>query len=147
MTTDPIVKTVQVPLSPEAAFELFTARIGEWWPLHQKSVSAGQGARSQSLEIEPAVGGAFVETGHDGGRHLWGTVQEWRPGEAFTTTWHPGKMADHQTRIRVTFEAEGDGTLVTLTHSGWGALSDAEAAMREPYVTGWDTVLDLYVAA
>lgn len=147
MTTDPIVKTITVPLAPGAAFDLFTARIAEWWPLDRKSVSAGQGARSKNLTLEPHVGGAFFELGHDGTEHRWGTVEEWLPGSAFATTWHPGRMSDSQTRIRVTFEAEGTGTLVTLTHSGWEALSAEQAAMREPYIDGWGEVLALFAAA
>lgn len=147
MSTDPIVKTITVPLAPEAAFDLFTARIGEWWPLDSKSVSAGQGARSQSLTLEPKVGGAFLEVGHDGTHHRWGTIEEWHHGRAFSTTWHPGRMSDSQTRIRVTFVPSGTGTLVTLTRSGWEALSAEQAATREPYVEGWAEVLTLFAAA
>jgi len=147
MTTDPIVKTITVPLTPDAAFDLFTARIGEWWPLDRKSVSAGQGARSQDLVLEPRVGGAFLELGHDGTEHRWGTVEEWVQGQAFTTTWHPGRMSDSQTRVRVTFAPDGAGTLVTLIHSGWEALSAEQAAMREPYIDGWGEVLNLFAAA
>jgi hypothetical protein len=29
--------TVTVPVTPQRAFELFTADIGEWWPLTQNS--------------------------------------------------------------------------------------------------------------
>ena len=40
LTESRVVKTVTVPLPPEAAFSLFTDRIAEWWPLHTHSVAA-----------------------------------------------------------------------------------------------------------
>lgn len=40
--TMPIRKTVTVPVTPQCAFELFTARIGEWWPLATHSVGEDQ---------------------------------------------------------------------------------------------------------
>lgn len=147
MTTDAIVKTVHVPLPPADAFALFTDKIGTWWPVESHSVSAGQGAPSQSLSLEGKPGGALIEIGHDGTEHSWGTVEEWEPGHSFATTWHPGKMADRQTRVRVTFEADGDGTLVTLTHSGWEALGDDAVQMRTGYDGGWNGVLERFVAA
>ncbi|MEM7752995.1 MAG: SRPBCC family protein [Pseudomonadota bacterium] len=147
MTIDPIVKTVRVPLRPVDAFALFTEKIGAWWPVESHSVSAGQGAPSRSLSLEGKMGGALIEIGHDGTQHNWGTVEEWEPGHVFATTWHPGKMADRQTRVRVTFEADGDGTLVTLTHWGWDALGNDAAAMRTGYDGGWNGVLERFVGA
>ncbi|NNE81125.1 MAG: hypothetical protein HKN18_12730 [Silicimonas sp.] len=145
MTTDPIVKTVNVGLSPADAFDLFTARMDTWWPLDRNSVSAGQGAASKSLTLTPGMGGELVEIGHDDTRHLWGHVQEWKPGSLVALSWHPGKMADQQTHLRVTFEADGTGTKVTLTHSGWEALDDG-AKMRGGYNEGWVGVLERFTA-
>ena len=146
MTTDPIQKTIRVPLPPEAAFDLFTTKIGTWWPVDSHSVSAGLGAPSQSLTLEARLGGELVEIASDGSRHVWGEVLEWSPGQALRLTWHPGKMADQQTEVRVTFAAEGDGCAVVLTHSGWEALGDG-ATPRNGYNSGWNGVLEQFVAA
>ena len=147
MTTDAIRETVRVGLAPEQAFDLFTRRIGEWWPVASHSVSAGQGEPSKSLTLEPALGGALTETGHDGTIHVWGHVEEWEPGRVVAMTWHPGKSADNQTRVRVEFEPEAEGTRVTLTHSGWEVLGPDAAKARNGYNEGWVGVLDRYRAA
>ena len=146
MTTEPIVKTIRVPLVPDAAFELFTARIGTWWPVESHSVSAGQGAPSKSLVMETRLGGEVTEIASDGTRHVWGKVLEWEPGAALRMTWHPGKMADQKTELHVTFAAEGDGCRVQLTHSGWEALADGDKT-RAGYNSGWVGVLDRFSAA
>ena len=31
-----MVKSVMLPLAPQAAFELFTKKIGEWWPADRR---------------------------------------------------------------------------------------------------------------
>ena len=146
MTTDPIVKTIEVPLGPDAAFELFTAKIGTWWPVESHSVSAGNGAPSQSLTLDARMGGALVEIASDGTQHVWGEVLEWEPGQSLRVTWHPGKMTDQQTEVRVTFEAAGDGCRVELTHSGWEALEEG-AKMRSGYNDGSVGVLERYSKA
>ena len=146
MTTEPIVKTVHVALPPAAAFDLFTARIGDWWPVESHSVSAGQGAPSQSLAMEPRLGGEVIEIAADGARHVWGKVLEWDPGVSMRMTWHPGKMADQQTEVRVSFKAAGAGCRVELTHAGWEALEDG-AKTRAGYDTGWVGVLERFTAA
>ena len=144
MTTDPILKVVDVPLSPAKAFELFTSRINEWWPVESHSVSSGQGAPSKSLTLDAKMGGALVEVAADGTEHVWGHVQEWEPGSALALTWHPGKTDGEMTRVRVVFEAQGEGCRVELTHSGWEALENG-ADMRKGYFGGWDGVLGRFV--
>jgi hypothetical protein len=42
-TVPPIRREIVVDADPDAAFEVFTAGIGQWWPLEEKSVH-GQGA-------------------------------------------------------------------------------------------------------
>ena len=140
MTTDPIVKTIHVSLDPAAAFNLFALRMDEWWPMDRHSVSAGSGKAAQNLTLEPYVGGALSEVAHDGAIHVWGHIQEWAPGEALALTWHPGHGEDQQTKVRVTFASDGEGTRVELTHSGWEALEDG-AKRRGGYNSGWDGVL------
>lgn len=147
MTSDPIVKTLHVPLDPDAAFDLFTTRIGAWWPADRFSISAADGKLPQAVEFEDGVGGEIVELAHDGSRHLWGTVTAWTPGEGFAATWHPGRSKDAATHLAVTFENDGDGTLITLTHSGWQSLGHQAATLKNEYFSGWDIVLGRLSAA
>jgi hypothetical protein len=56
-----------VPSRPEEAFRLFTAGIGEWWPLEEGYSYAGD--RASEIHLEPRVDGRFYERlGPDAGR-------------------------------------------------------------------------------
>lgn len=135
----PIRREIIVELDTRRAFELFTARIGEWWPVDRLSVF-GDGA---SVAFE---GDELVEALGDQ-RASWGRVTEWIPGERVSFSWHPGAPAEQPTsRVSVMFRAEGDGTRVILEHSGWEAYADPEGTRRE-YDQGWPTVLELYAQA
>jgi hypothetical protein len=140
--TDPIRKTVTVPLATRDAFDLFTARIDQWWPKDTHSVAAsnGTGADAQ-VRIEPHEGGHVIETGPDGSEAAWATVTRWEPGRRVTLDWHPGRGEDQATRVDVTFEPTEGGTRVDLTHDGFDVLGDDAATMCASYTTGWDHVL------
>jgi uncharacterized protein YndB with AHSA1/START domain/uncharacterized protein YciI len=135
----PIRREVLVEVGPPEAFEVFTARIGDWWPLAGFSVH-GEGG---SVAIS---GGDIVERSAAGEISVWGTVTRWEPPGLVAFTWHPGGPADWATHVTVTFAEAGQQTLVTLEHSGWEVLADP-AATREEYGRGWVTVLDRYVDA
>lgn len=135
----PLHHEVRVDLDPQQAFELFTQRIGEWWPTANLSVF-GEGSSV-----------AFTDDGRllerDGERATsWGEVTEWVPGERLALSWHPGVGEERASQVAVTFAALGEQTLVTLTHSGWEVYEDAIASRNE-YSGGWPTVLDFYAAA
>jgi hypothetical protein len=122
---------VTVNTSIDRAFELFTARIGEWWPLGSHAVfGVGTVAFEGNLLVERAAGGESV----------WAEVTEWTPPVALSLAWHPGGTPAEATKVRVTFEALGEQTRVTLIHSGWENTHDpiSEAA---DYDKGWPPVL------
>ncbi len=139
----PVVRTIEVAAPPERAFRLFTAHLGEWWPLRTHSV---HGDDAVGVEIDGRVGGEVVEHARDGTRSTWGTVVTWDPGHQLSLRWHPGTPPEEATRVRVTFEASGSGTLVTLRHDGWGARPDADDA-RGQYDVGWQPVLTAFVTS
>jgi uncharacterized protein YciI len=132
----PIRREVLVDADPETAFEVFTTRIGHWWPLAAHSVY-GAGA---TVAFD---GGQIVERAPDGATSLWGTVTRWEPPGALAFSWHPGQSADRASHVQVTFAADADQTLVTLEHTGWEAFDDPAAARAE-YDQGWPAVLDRY---
>lgn len=141
-TVPPIRREILVDADPDAAFEVFTAGLGQWWPVDEKSVY-GKGATvafddGQIVE-RPADGGA------DGEPVVWGTVTRWEPPAAVAFTWHPGQPAERASQVVVTFAAEGSQTRVRLEHSGWESFADPAAARAE-YDQGWPVVLGCYQA-
>ncbi len=70
--TDPIKKTVTVPLPPDRAFDLFTEGIAGWWPLDSHSLSAQDGGTAKHVEIPPDIGAQVLETRPDGTKAPWG---------------------------------------------------------------------------
>lgn len=128
--------TVARPLAE--AFEVFTARIGSWWPLHAYSISL---ARAASCAIEPRVGGEVYEVRDDGERCPWGRVLAWEPPRRFVMTWHPGHDPATAQELEIRFSAEAGGTRVELEHRGWQALGGAAREARESYEGGWEAVL------
>ena len=138
MSTDPVVKTLTVPLPPERAFEAFTQDLDTWWPLDSHSLSAADGLLPQRVEVKQT---GVYETLHDGRREPWGSVTAWDPGARFAMKWHVGRPEKDSTFLDVRFEAQGSGTRITLIHDGWDVLGSQGAQMRAGYHTGWDHVL------
>jgi hypothetical protein len=96
MGTPPAIsQSVEVPVGPGAAFELYTAGINRWWK--RDSWYWNDRQRARGLRIEPFVGGRFVE------------VYDEATGE--------------EMEIEVGFVPAGRGTLVTIEVRGWERLT------------------------
>jgi uncharacterized protein YciI len=133
----PIRREVLVDAGPDAAFEIFTAGLGRWWPL-----AAGKGVYCDGTVA--FAGGQIIERAADGREAVWGTVTRWEPPAAVAFTWHPGYEAERASQVEVTFATAGAQTLVRVIHSGWEAFDDP-AAMRAEYDKGWPGVIGAYV--
>jgi len=96
---EPIRQSVHVDCPIEDAFQLFTERMAEWWPV-------------ESCIMEPCDGGRVFERTSNGEEIDWGTVIRWDPPRRVEFTWDRGA-------VDVEFSVEADGTRVTLTHTGW----------------------------
>ena len=60
--------------------------------------------------------------------------------------WYPGAI-DRPTQVEVRFEADGDHTLVAVTHSaGDSGLGDEWPGRARLFERGWDTVLPAFAA-
>ena len=96
----PIRREVLVDAAPEAAFEIFTAGMGRWWPL-----AAGKGVYCDGTVT--FADGQIIERSAGGQQALWGTVTRWEPPAVVAFTWHPGREADRTSQVEVTFTAAG----------------------------------------
>lgn len=139
-TIPPLHKTCTVPLPPERAFDLFTARMAEWWPVATHSISADVTA-VRTLRFEGRVGGRVIEVTADGREYSWADVLAWNPPARFVLSWHPTTEPLAASRLEVTFRAVEGGTEVLLTQSLWEEFGQDGIPLRENYDTGWDLVL------
>ncbi|MEO0676265.1 MAG: SRPBCC domain-containing protein [Pseudomonadota bacterium] len=138
--TAPIKKSVDVPLRPAEAFDLFTARMDTWWPLDTHGVGADNGAPSKDIRFDAEEGGAVTEILPGGREARWGTVTEYTQGSSFAMTWHPGRDEAEATHVSVTFLPLGNGCRVELVHCGFEARADGTKASTM-YAQGWDHLI------
>ena len=134
----PIRQSVIVPLEIGEAFDLFTRRMTEWWPLGARSVSL---ADAISCHVEPHTGGRIYERTRDGREEIWGRVLIWNPPTRLAFTWHPGRPESAPTEVEVSFAALGSGTKVDLKHRRWERLGEHAAFVRGRFESGWPGIL------
>ena len=62
ITIAPVRKSIRVKASQAHAFEVFTSRLGRWWP-HKGSIGS---APMKAMVMETRLGGRWYELGEDG---------------------------------------------------------------------------------
>ena len=140
--TDPVEKTLTVPLDRATAFDLFTNRIDRWWPKDTHSLAAENGRGNEArIRVEARVGGKVIETLPDGTEAPWATVTAYEPGARLALSWYVGRDEDEATLLDVRFTQTEAGTRVDLTHGGFDVLGAEAETMCANYTKGWDHVL------
>ena len=139
---------VQVPI--ERAFELFTARMGDWWPPTHHIAKTP----FREVIVEPRAGGRWFERDADGAECLWGSVLLWEPPRKAILSWK--LQADwsfdpdlnRASEVVLNFVAESDtSTRLDFEHRGL----ERHGAGAERVFTGvnspggWTSVLAEYV--
>jgi len=127
---DAIRKSIVVAAPVERTWELFTERMGEWWPLVSHSIG---GERTETAIVTPE---RIFERWQDGSERLWGRTLAWDPPHRLVFTWEVGPNGGNEVEVR--FRSEGDGTRVDLEHRGWE--SGTPEGWRS-YDSGWGFVL------
>lgn len=141
----PVIKTRTVALPPQKAFELFTRRMGEWWPVTTHSIA---GERVAELRFEEHVGGRLIEVAEDGTEHSWAEVLAWNPPHRFVLSWHPTVEPTAASTLEVRFAPATDGgTELHVEHRGWEEFGPAGKKLRSEYEPGWDFVLQPFEVA
>ena len=143
MSIAPIVRTVEVKAAPARAFDLFTSRIGDWWP---KGIGK---APHVAIVMEPQVGGRWFERDADGNETQWGKVLSWEPPARVLLAWQINTRwsfdPDLMTEVELTFApAEGGGTLVTLEHRNLERFGADAVPHVERLRGGWPTHLAVF---
>lgn len=133
----PIRHTLEVPCTPDEAFEAFAVRMGEWWhPDYSRDPAGFAGIR-----VEPEVGGVVAMRYLDGSEEPWGRVTAWEPGTRYGQSFWLAHDRDHPSRIEVRFSEADGGCRVAFEHGGWTA---GNAVMRDHF-TDWPKLLDRFV--
>ncbi len=119
----------------ERVFDAFLDpdRVGEWL------FHTPEGVMEQT-DYDPRPGGSFAIFERRGGelaRHFGRFVEIERPDRVVFDFW-VDEAPDEPTRVTVTFEADGDGCVVTLTHD----LAPAWASYAERTIAGWTMILE-----
>jgi uncharacterized protein YndB with AHSA1/START domain len=144
-------QSVVVETSQERAFEVFTARLADWWPLETHVIG---GKPVVAAVIEPRAGGRWYERSADGRESDWGRVLAWEPPSRLVLSWQISDdwQADPSidTEIEVRFTAEDDRrTRVDLEHRGLEAFGARAQEMRDTFESGggWPLLLGRFEAA
>jgi hypothetical protein len=117
----------------EQAFELFTARMGEWWPLATHSISA---SAATGVRFEGRIGGRVVELAEDGSEFVWAAVIAWDPPHRFALAWHPTPEPVAASVLDVAFEPAPAGTRLVLEHRAAARLRPRVGRRPRPLPPG-----------
>ena len=140
---------ITVAAPQQRAFEVFTARLGAWWP---RDYHIGQAPMTDFI-IEPKVGGRWYEVGEDGSECDTGRVLAYEPPDRLVLAWQLDAQwqydpdAEHASEVEIRFIAEGPKqTRVELEHRhferhGAGA-EGVRSGIESP--NGWTAILEIY---
>jgi uncharacterized protein YndB with AHSA1/START domain len=134
---------VRVERSPAEAFRLFTAGIGEWWPL-EEGYSFG-GDRAKEIHLEARTGGRLYERFVDGDELQVGRVMACDPPHRIVFTWKSPRWSG-ETEVEVSFSQEGEQTRVSVEHRGFERIGPAAEAATRQYGGGWPRILRAFGA-
>jgi uncharacterized protein YndB with AHSA1/START domain len=138
MILEPILHEYDLSCTPEAAFDVYVNRIGEWWPPNYT-------ANAETLEavtIEPGVGGRVYEAHRGGDAFTWGRITVWEPTRRLVYTSTLAQTRDHPSEISVRFTPNGDRCSVRFEHGGW---NEGNASDRGKF-SEWPVILDRFAA-
>jgi hypothetical protein len=146
-TIESVKRSVTVHVDQEKAFQVFTARFGDWWPLATHHTAEAEAA---TAVIEPRAGGRWYERGVDGSETEWGVVTGWEPPSRLVLAWmlDPSFAYDpdpaHASEVEVRFVVEGPTTTrVELEHRNLEVYGDRAGELRAAIASdgGWGGIL------
>jgi uncharacterized protein YndB with AHSA1/START domain len=141
-TIAPVRVSVTVRAPQRRAFEVFSARIADWWPSATHSI---EGEDVTTVVMDGREGGRIVERHNDGSEANWGVIRVWEPPARLVFSWNPSYEQRPETEVEVRFLAISEShTRVELEHRGWEALGERALDLHEGYSQGWRDVLDRY---
>lgn len=141
---EPIRLAFEVDCRAAHAFDVWTARIGRWWPTDH-TVSGEPGLE---VVLEGRPGGRIFERTSSGLEHDWGEVTIWEPPSRLVYLWHIRRDRADATEVEIRFIPRGEtATVIEIEHRGWEALGAEGESWRDRNHGGWDTLLPHFIVA
>jgi len=145
MSIAPIVHSVTVKAPPQVAFDLFTAKMGMWWP---GKMTLGKNPPVE-IAVTPRVGGKWFQRDAEGNEIQWGKVLAWEPPGRLLLAWQLNTEfaydPDLVTEVEITFlPSPTGGTVVTLQHRNLERLGAGAEKQISGLGQGWPTLLGLF---
>lgn len=146
ITIAPVRKQIHVKAGQAHAFEVFTTRLGQWWP-RRATIGAPP---MKTVILEPRLGGRWYEESEDGTQADVGRVRLWDPPHRFVISWeinhHWKPDTNVASEVEVRFLADSpDATIVELEHRNFESLgAEGGASLRRDVDGGWPGMLDAF---
>jgi uncharacterized protein YndB with AHSA1/START domain len=137
---EPLAYEYALRCDPATAFEVYTARIGDWWdPRYTANPDS-----LESVTIEPWVGGRVYASHADLGQNDWGEVIRWEPGRLLVHTFALAQDPAEPSEVAVTFAPDVGGSWCTfrLEHGGW---RESNGHVRAKF-GDWPIILDGFIS-
>jgi hypothetical protein len=144
MTIEPLRFSFEVACPADHAWDVWTSRIGAWWPSDHTS----SGRDDLEIVLEGWVGGRLFEREPEGHETDWGEITVWDPPSRLAYLWHLRRDRADATEVEIRFRTMGrERTRVEIEHRGWEQLGAGGQTWRDRNRGGWTTLLPHYVAA
>ena len=144
-----VSKTLHVEVPVEKAFQVFTQRMGAWWPASHHIA----GTPFQDVIVEPRSGGRWFERDAKGSECEWGRVLTYDPPKRLVLAWHlqpDFKYSPDTARaseVALEFIPEGlEKTRVEFEHRHLERHGEGWEKLRAGVDPGWSLVLAGYLA-
>ena len=122
-----VVVALRVKAPPQRTFEVFTSEIAAWW--RPNTLFQFTPRSPGIIGLEPGEGGRLTETLANGKIFEIGKIRLWDPPNRLIVGWRQATFTVQQnTEVEITFEAVGEETRVTVTHTGWDCVPQDHVA-------------------
>src|SRR4051794_21090970 len=122
--TEPLRLSFEVACRRDHAFDVWTRRIGAWWPADHTAT----GEAGLTIVLEPRLGGRIYQRDGHGTEIGWGEVTLWEPPSRLGYLWHLRRDRADATDVLITFvPVTAASTRIDVEHTRWDRLgADAD---------------------
>ena len=109
-----------------------------------KSLHLGAGRRGAQRNTLRAQGGRYYERFADGSEYVIGHIKVYEPPHKLSFSWQGRDWPPGESLFELNFEEQGEGTLLTLTHSGFEIFGEQADEMVQGNTMGSAEILGIF---